>query len=104
MKGGLFMNRFELQDKLNHVLDNSTTLTVEEWKEEYQELFTDYERKTLIGECIQEEIIERFGQQAYSDLCDSVEERCKRVISLENGDLENVDLTQEQEQLLEDLF
>lgn len=98
------MNRFELQKRLNDVLDSSTELTVEEWKDAYSNLYKDCEKKMIMEECIAEEIADRFGENALNDIYDKVEESIKEVLDIENGNLENNEITLEQEQLLDELF
>lgn len=98
------MNRFQLQEKMNYILDHSFELDNESRLKEYKELFEDYEKKLITDECLTEELLERLGEEEFISLCDEVEAECNKISSFEHGDIIKKDVTSEQEQLLDDLF
>ena len=75
------MNKEELKENLDYVLSND--LSVEEWKTAYTKLFNDCEKKMILAENMQEDLLTRFGKNSFEDLYDAVGNDINKVIEKE---------------------
>lgn len=90
------MNRTKLNEKLNYVLDND--LSIEEWKTAYAELFNDCEKKMILAENMQEDLLTRFGKNSLEDLYDTVGKDIEKVLKEEEllllpGNMDRFEIT-----------
>lgn len=90
------MNRTELKEKLDYVLDND--LSIEEWKTAYAELFNDCEKKMILAENMQEDLLTRFGKNSLEDLYDTVGKDIEKVLKEEEllllpGNMDRFEIT-----------
>lgn len=90
------MNRMELNEKLNYVLDND--LSVKEWNTAYTELFNDCEKKMILAENMQDELFTRFGKNSLEDVYEAVGKDIEKTMEEEDvfllhGDMDRFDIT-----------
>lgn len=97
------MNRFELQNKVKEVLDNAPNMSAREWENAYLELYNECDYRMTLSECMDEQIVAVYGEDALADLADKAAQAYMEIQDIEN-DATVEDLTPEQEQLLNDLF
>lgn len=97
------MNRFELQNKLKEVLDNAPNMSAREWENAYLELYNECDYRMTLSECMDEQIVAVYGEDALADLADKAAQAYMEIQDIQN-DPTVEDLTPEQEQMLNDLF
>jgi hypothetical protein len=97
------MNRKELKNKLDEMLDKSPNLSPKEWENAYIDMYEECDTRALLEDCLEEAIITKYGEKAYEDLLNDTGDQVKEIKDMEDNPTD-VKLTEEQEQLLNDLF
>lgn len=97
------LNRKELKNKLDEMLDKSPNLSSKEWENAYIDMYEECDTRALLEDCLEEAIITKYGEKAYEDLLNDTGDQVKEIKDMEDNPTD-VKLTEEQEKLLNNLF
>lgn len=94
--------RLEIEKKCKEIMDKIEDMSRREFEDAYIELMNACDMKTLELEQMEKVISKRYGNDALTEIVDSVAKQVAEVDEIKND--EGVEITPEQEQILNDLF
>ena len=93
------MTREDLYTKVGKTLEKANKMNAKEWEDAYLDLATDYEQEIVIGECMDEAIVQFAGEEALVQIADHAAEMYNEIVQNEN-----YEPTPEEQAILDDLF
>ena len=94
--------RLEIEKRCKEIMDKIEDMSRREFEDAYIELMNACDMKTLELEQMEKVVSKRYGKDALTEIVDSVAKQVAEVNEIKND--ESVEITPEQEQILNDLF
>lgn len=94
--------RLEIEKKCKEIMDRIESMSRREFEDAYIELMNACDMKTLELEQMEKIVSKRYGKDVLTEIVDSVAKQVAELDEIRND--ESVEITPEQEQILNDLF